>query len=228
MWALSLAPDVLAHASPKLLYRVGLRPTGLGGPEGDWSPEPTEGLRPWRQAADAGQFVRVGVLSPESTEEELCGDYTWRHTPYGLRLGANQPEAIQAVKKKFAHLFSSAGEAGSISTAAAGQPQAILGPIAPPPEQQESLPQEFSLEYIRANSTPGQGVYDELLLSGQPFKSFSKTNYHTGTRLGFVHRPKGKDGSSNAGLDSEGKELPDGLNYDDGQLYYNTQGSAAE
>merc|ERR1719230_185810 len=71
MWALSLHPEVLAKASPKLLYRLGLRPTGLGGVEGDWSPEKTQGLRPWRQAMDRGEWVRVRQLSPTSSEADL-------------------------------------------------------------------------------------------------------------------------------------------------------------
>jgi hypothetical protein len=227
MWALSLAPDVLASASPKLLYRIGMRPTGLGGLEGDWSPEPTEGLRPWRQAADAGQYVRIGVLSPESTEEQLCEDFSWRHTPHGLRLGAQQAEAIDAVKAKFAHLFRS-----ETSRAAAGSGAAplgnVLGPIAPPPEQLEQLPREFVLDHIRANSGPGKGMYDELLLSGQPYASLHKNNLHMSAKHGFIHRPTDKNGKSNAGVDSEGNKLPAGLNFDDDDLYYNTQGAAAE
>ena len=83
MWALSLAPEVLAKASPKLLYRCGLRPTGLGGVEGDWSPDPENGLRTWREAMDRGEYVRVGVLSPDSSAEELGRDYTLRHTKTG-------------------------------------------------------------------------------------------------------------------------------------------------
>ena len=81
-----------------------MRPTGLGGPEGDWAPEPNEGLRPWRQIADRGEYVRVRQLSPDSPVEDLCQDFSWRHTPYGLRMGRNQPDAHPAVKEKFAHL----------------------------------------------------------------------------------------------------------------------------
>ena len=226
MWAFSLAPDVLASASPKLLYRIGMRPTGLGGPEGDWSPEPIDGLRPWREAADAGKYVRIGVLSPESTEEELCEDFSWRHTPHGLRLGAQQPEAISAVKTKFAHLFNS--ESSSAASSSAVSVADVLGPIAPPLEQLEQLPREFTLDHINANCGPGKGIYDELLLSGQPFRSLYKNDYHVSAKHGFVHRPTDKRGKSNAGVDSEGNTLPDGLNYDDDNLYYNTQGAAAE
>lgn len=221
MWAMSLAPDVLSHASPKLLYRIGLRPTGLGGPEGDWSPDPTTGLRSWRQAADQREYVRVGVLSPESTEEELCQDFTWRHTPKGLRLGAQQPEAIEAITIKYAHLFA----AGPLSASQQETPQDVLRPIAPPSNQ--LLPEEFTLEFIHANSGPGQGIYDELLLSGQPYRSLYKTGFHSSAKFGFVHRPKNRQGS-NAGLDCDGHLLPDGLDYDDDELYYNTQGAAAE
>ncbi len=75
------------------------RPSGFGGMEGDWSPG-DDGLRAWRNALErfalrctaclfcfliacaacrSGEYVRVGALSPESTEEELTRDYTWRH-----------------------------------------------------------------------------------------------------------------------------------------------------
>jgi hypothetical protein len=57
------------------MYTAGLRPSGLGGVEGDWSPEKQDGLRPWRQAIDRGEFVRIGVLSPESTE--VRSSHTW-------------------------------------------------------------------------------------------------------------------------------------------------------
>ena len=102
LWALSLAPDVLASASPKLLYRTGLRPTGLGGIEGDWSPAPEAGLRAWREVMDrGGKYVRVRALSPESSEEQLVRDYTWRHTPSGLAMSKHQPEAISAVRARY-------------------------------------------------------------------------------------------------------------------------------
>jgi hypothetical protein len=80
----------------------------------------------------------------------------------------------------------------------------------------------------QANSGPSApGPYDALLLSGQPYASLYKSGIHQGAKHGFVHRPKNKDGSSPAGLGSDGSPLPSGLNYEDDELYYNTQGGAA-
>ena len=37
IWTLSLKAEVLAELTPKMVYRMGLHPMGLGGPEGDWT-----------------------------------------------------------------------------------------------------------------------------------------------------------------------------------------------
>lgn len=100
MWLLSLNQEVLATASPKLLHRLGFRPTGLGGVEGDWYPG-RDGLRAWRQAMDRGEFLRIGVLSLESTEVELSRPYSWRQTPHGKKMGSRQPQAIEAVRRRY-------------------------------------------------------------------------------------------------------------------------------
>ena len=71
-WVLSVAPDVLASASPKLCHRLGFQALtygatvegfGLGarGREG----EPWGDIRPFRQAQDAGAYKRVRAL-PDS------------------------------------------------------------------------------------------------------------------------------------------------------------------
>lgn len=101
LWPISLRPEVLAKASPKLLHRLGFRPTGIGGIEGDWHPEHVNALRSWREAVDVGGYARIGVLSPESTEEELTRNYTWRGTAAGRALGRRQPFAIPAVREKY-------------------------------------------------------------------------------------------------------------------------------
>ena len=44
------------------------------------------------QAMDAGNYVRIGELSPSSSKEELTQDYTWRSTTTGWRAAMNQPE----------------------------------------------------------------------------------------------------------------------------------------
>jgi len=100
LWPLTLNPEVLARASPKLLYRLGMRPTGLGGIEGDWAPD-EDGLRAWREAVDTGRYERIGVLSVQSSKEELTRAYTWRFTPHGRRMGEHQPDAMEDVRRLY-------------------------------------------------------------------------------------------------------------------------------
>ena len=54
IWTLSLKAEVLAELTPKMVYRMGLHPMGLGGPEGDW----TGDLRYWRTALEGGTYER--------------------------------------------------------------------------------------------------------------------------------------------------------------------------
>ena len=56
------------------------------------------------------------------------------------------------------------------------------------------MPEEFTLEHIKANSPLEEEVYSWLLKAGQPFRSFSKTNYHMSAKYGYVDRPFTKDG----------------------------------
>jgi len=84
-WVLSISPEVLKTASPKLLHRMGFQALvyggtvegfGLGarGRIGDhWG-----SLKQFRQALDRGEYSRVGELSAGSTEEELTRAYTLR------------------------------------------------------------------------------------------------------------------------------------------------------
>jgi ectoine hydroxylase-related dioxygenase (phytanoyl-CoA dioxygenase family) len=84
-WVLSISPDVLKTASPKLLHRMGFQALvyggtvegfGLGarGRIGDqWG-----SLKQFRQALDQGEYERVGELSAGSSEEELKRAYTLR------------------------------------------------------------------------------------------------------------------------------------------------------
>jgi ectoine hydroxylase-related dioxygenase (phytanoyl-CoA dioxygenase family) len=85
---ISLAPEVLEKASLKLLKRFGF--VGAGGIEGHGR-EPGV-LRGMRKEMDAGNFVRIGELSPQSSKEALTRDYTWRFTTTGRRAAMNQPE----------------------------------------------------------------------------------------------------------------------------------------
>ena len=82
-WVLSVAPDILAKASPKLLHRIGLQALtygstiegfGLGarGKVGDvWG-----AIQQFRIAYDEGNYERVRELSSTSSAEELSKNYT--------------------------------------------------------------------------------------------------------------------------------------------------------
>ncbi len=82
-WIMTVAPDVLEGASPKLLHRMGLQALTYGGTiEGFGLGAPGRkgdaygSLREFRQACDRGEYVRVRELSAESSREDLERDYT--------------------------------------------------------------------------------------------------------------------------------------------------------
>ena len=82
-WIMTVSPDVLAEASPKLLHRMGLQALTYGGTiEGFGLGAPGRGgdsfgsLKEFRQAYDRGEYVRVGELPAEPSEEELERNYT--------------------------------------------------------------------------------------------------------------------------------------------------------
>lgn len=84
-WILTVAPDVLAQASPRLLHRMGLQALTYGGTiEGFGLGAPGRvgdafgSLKEFREAADRGEYLRVRELSPDSSEEELQRAYTLR------------------------------------------------------------------------------------------------------------------------------------------------------
>ena len=84
-WVISVAPDVLENASPKLLHRIGLQALtygatiegyGLGasGRVGDqWG-----SIKQFRTAYDKGEYERVRELSGKSSKKELKKKYTVR------------------------------------------------------------------------------------------------------------------------------------------------------
>ena len=84
-WVISVAPDVLENASPKLLHRIGLQALtygatiegfGLGAPGrvGDqWG-----SIKQFRTAYDKGEYERVRELSGKSPKKELKKKYTVR------------------------------------------------------------------------------------------------------------------------------------------------------
>ena len=84
-WMLSVRPEVLERASDKLLHRMGYQATtgaqtneghgfGARGKQGELAGA-TVGFR---MAADQGEYLRIGELSPESSKEELNARYTLR------------------------------------------------------------------------------------------------------------------------------------------------------
>jgi hypothetical protein len=82
-WIMTVAPEVLEGASPKLLHRMGLQALTYGGTiEGFGLGAPGRAgdaygsLREFRQAYDRGEYVRVRELSAESSQAELERTYT--------------------------------------------------------------------------------------------------------------------------------------------------------
>ena len=98
---LSASPEILENASAKFLYRIGARPTGLGGIEGAWN---GDYLVDQRLALEKGEYVRVGELSAESPEEELGSYYSYRRSDSALKSAQHQPEALPEIKAKFSDL----------------------------------------------------------------------------------------------------------------------------
>lgn len=99
---LSLAKDVIDKASPKLLYRLGFRPTGaIGGVEGNWRGEYQVFQRLVLESKD---FKPIRELSRNSSKEELMKDYNYRHSELGARLSRFQDGAIPEVKAKYGNM----------------------------------------------------------------------------------------------------------------------------
>lgn len=94
-WVLSISPDVLQAASPKLLHRMGFQSLVYGGTVEGFGlgargriGDPWGSLKQFRQAIDNGEYLRVGELSASSTAEELKRDYTLRSAMVNARSGS--------------------------------------------------------------------------------------------------------------------------------------------
>ena len=96
---LSASPDILRNGSPKLLYRLGARPTGLGGVEGCWN---GGYLVEQRLAIEQGDYLRVGELGPDSPAEVLAADYGYRRSEIGLAQAPHQPSLSPEVAARLA------------------------------------------------------------------------------------------------------------------------------
>ncbi|MEM7100065.1 MAG: phytanoyl-CoA dioxygenase family protein [Pseudomonadota bacterium] len=93
-WMLSVKPEVLRRASPKLLHRMGYQATtgtqtneGHGFGAKGLPGEAAGATVDFRLAADAGQYLRVGELGPGSSPEELNQAFTLREVVQTARAG---------------------------------------------------------------------------------------------------------------------------------------------
>jgi ectoine hydroxylase-related dioxygenase (phytanoyl-CoA dioxygenase family) len=93
-WMLSVSPEVLKRASPKLLHRMGFQATtGTQTNEGHGFGakglvDEAAGLTvDFRLAADRNEYLRVGELSAKSTQEQLNAAYTLRDVVKKARSG---------------------------------------------------------------------------------------------------------------------------------------------
>ena len=84
-WVISVAPDVLENASPKLLHRIGLQALTYGAPiEGFGLGAPGRvgdqwgSIKQFRTAYDKGEYERVRELSGKSSKKDLNKKYTVR------------------------------------------------------------------------------------------------------------------------------------------------------
>ena len=93
-WMLSVRPEVLERASPKLLHRMGYQATtgtqtneGHGFGARGLPDEAAGALVDFRLAADRGDYERVGQLGPQSGADELNAPYTLREVVAKARAG---------------------------------------------------------------------------------------------------------------------------------------------
>ena len=93
-WMLSVRPEVLGRASPKLLHRMGFQATtaaqtneGHGFGARGLIDEPAGSLVDFRLAADEGRYLRVGELGPDSTSADLNAAFTLRDVVARVRAG---------------------------------------------------------------------------------------------------------------------------------------------
>ena len=106
-WMLSVKPEVLQRASPKLLQRMGYQATnaaqtneghgfGASGEVGELSGATVD----FRLAADAGDYLRVGELGPKATALELNAPFTLRDVVTKARAGGRSaPVGIGGAKR---------------------------------------------------------------------------------------------------------------------------------
>jgi len=93
-WMLSTSPEVLKRASPKLLHRMGYQATtaaqtneGHGFGATGRIDEAAGSTVGFRMAADRGDYIRVGELGADSSNEELNAAFTLRDVVGKARSG---------------------------------------------------------------------------------------------------------------------------------------------
>lgn len=105
-WMLSVRPEVLKRASPKLLQRMGYQATNAAqtneghgfGAKGSIE-EAAGSTVGFRLAADRGEYQRVGELGPNSTKQELNASFTLRDVVSKARAsGQSAPVGIGGAK----------------------------------------------------------------------------------------------------------------------------------
>ena len=82
-WVLTVSPEFLKNASPKLLHRMGMQALTYGstiegfgmGSAGKYK-EASGLIKNFRIALEEGKYIRVGQLSEDSSEEELNQEFT--------------------------------------------------------------------------------------------------------------------------------------------------------
>jgi hypothetical protein len=105
-WMLSVRPEILKRASPKLLQRMGYQATnaaqtneGHGFGARGLVDEAAGSTVNFRLAADSGDYIRVGELGPDSSAKELNAAYTLREVVGRARAsGQSAPVGIGGVK----------------------------------------------------------------------------------------------------------------------------------
>jgi ectoine hydroxylase-related dioxygenase (phytanoyl-CoA dioxygenase family) len=94
-WIISVDPEIIKNASPKLLHRMGMQAVTYGGTIEGFGmgaagkvDESRGSVKYFREAFDEGEYIRVGQLSSTSPKSDLKKNYTLR----------------QAMKKAYAKL----------------------------------------------------------------------------------------------------------------------------
>ena len=84
-WIISVDPEIIKNASPKLLHRMGLQAVTYGGTiegfgmgAGGKIDESRGSIKYFREAFDEGEYIRVGQLSSASPQSDLKKNYTLR------------------------------------------------------------------------------------------------------------------------------------------------------